>query len=132
MNASVMDDSGYGDIFDSFHSKEKESRIKWMFEGNTMYDSLAIACIAGWGAEPSLLCRLVDLHQLFSVGDQVFVWRMDTLSVEIAVTGELTRGAGSKFAKVFPWKNCFSNWSVRCLRQLVCLASLDQGLFGIS
>lgn len=44
-----------------------------MFEANAMYDSLAIACIAGWGPEPSLLCRLVDLAQLFRVGDQVFV-----------------------------------------------------------
>jgi hypothetical protein len=44
-----------------------------MFEGNAMYDSPVIACIAGWGPEPSLLFRLVDLHQLFSVGDQVFV-----------------------------------------------------------
>ena len=67
-----------------------------------MHDSLASACIESWGPEPSSLCRLVDLHQLFSVSAQVFVWRMDTLSVEFAVTGELTRGAGSKFAKVFP------------------------------
>jgi len=44
-----------------------------MFEGNAMYDSLAIACIESWGPEPSFLCRLVVLHQLFSVGDQVFV-----------------------------------------------------------
>ena len=46
----------------------------------------------------------------FRVGDLFFVWSVDILLVEFALTGEPTHGVGSKFAKVLLWKSFFSNW----------------------
>ena len=49
MNGSTTDYSGYGDMLDSFYSKEEETSIKWTIEGND-------ALLAFYGAFKACLC----------------------------------------------------------------------------